>query len=131
MVEAFRKILKVLSTEDAEEILVADLIKAFPLGILVDSCADGKTFKCIERVLNDSGRQIGVILEGFAPTGAEYAKHYHDGIEEVVTISGFAIETVTPLQLKPLKNIFLPKDRVHGFKVIEDWRFVCKIVKYD
>ena len=131
MVEAFRRILKVLSTEDIEEILVDDLIKAFPLGIMVDDFDDGKTLKCIEEVLDDKGAQIGLILEGFAPTGAKYTKHYHDGVEEVVTISGFAIETVTPLQLKPLKNIFLPKHRVHGFKVIKDWRFVCKIAKYD
>lgn len=131
MVDAFRKILKVFSVEDAEEILVNDLIEAFPLGVVVDDFEDGKTLQCIEEILDDKGVQIGVVLEGFAPVGAGYTKHYHDGIEELVTISGLAIETVTPLKLKPLKNIFLPKHRVHAFKVIKDWRFVCKIFKND
>jgi len=131
MIDAFRKILKVLSTEDVEQILVDDIIKAFPLGIMVDDFGDGKTLQCIEEVLDHKGVQIGVILEGFAPAGAQYTKHYHDGVEEVVTLSGLAIETVTPLHLKPLKNILLPKHRVHGYKVIKDWRFVCKISKSD
>ncbi len=131
MIDAFRKILKVLSTEDVEEILVDDLIEAFPLGIVVDDFDDGKTLQCIEKVLDDKGVQIGVVLEGFAPAGAQYTKHYHDGVEEIVTLSGFAIETVTPLHLKSLKNILLPKHRVHGFEVIKDWRFVCKISKSD
>lgn len=131
MIDAFRKILKVLSTEDIEEILVDDIIQAFPLGIVMDDFDDGKTLKCIEEVLDDKGTQIGVILEGFAPAGAQYTKHYHDGVEEMVTLSGLAMETVTPIHLKPLKNILLPKHRVHGYKVIKDWRFVCKISKSD
>lgn len=129
MGEAFRKILKKLSTENSEEILLDDVFKAFPLGILVDDFSDGKTLKCIEKIVDEKGIQTGIILEGFAPKGAEYTKHYHDGIEELITLSGIAIETVTPLKLEPFKSIFFPKHRVHGFKVIKDWRFVCKVTR--
>lgn len=131
MVDAFRKILKKLSTEDAEEILLDDVFKAFPLDVLMDDFADGKTLKCIEKIVDEKGFQTGIILEGFAPKGAEYTKHYHDGVEELITLSGIAVETVTPLKLEPFKSIFFPKDRVHGFKVIKDWRFVCRVTRQD